>query len=119
MTPCRSGSRQTTVKLAYSAGFTCRWLGYKLSTAYNHVLHGLGFAGKEHDLRLRPPVHFPVYRLRAPSTAALFLLKEVSMATQIVLVGSVGVTRRLGAQNGFSSLGQSGAENKPYCYYAA
>jgi hypothetical protein len=51
---------------------------------------------------------------RLLQTNAVFLLKEVSLAAQIVLVGSAGVTRRLGAQNAFSSLGLSGAENKPY-----
>ena len=44
----------------------------------------------------------------------MFLLKEVSLAAQIVLVGSVGVTHCLGAQNVFSSLGPLGAKNKPY-----
>ena len=34
---CRSGSRRTTVKLAYSAGCTCRWLGHKLGTAYMYT----------------------------------------------------------------------------------
>ena len=32
-TPYRGGSRRKTVKLAGFTGFTCRWLGYKLSTA--------------------------------------------------------------------------------------
>ena len=66
----------------------------------------LGFAGKEPLIISRssstPPVHFSVYQFRAPSTLlrtnALFLLKEGSLTAQTVLVGSVGVTRRLGAQ---------------------
>ena len=44
----------------------------------------------------------------------LFLLKEASLAAQLVLIGSVGVTCRLGAQNAFWSVGPSGVENKPY-----
>ena len=42
----------------------------------------------------------------------MFLLKEVSLVAQIVLVSSVGVTRRLGAQNTFSSLGPVGRGKK-------
>ncbi len=68
-----------------------------------------------------PPAHFSVYQLCAPSTAAnecsVSFLKEASLAAQIVFVGSVGVTCRLGAQNVFSSLGPSDAENKPYKPY--